>query len=96
MVQSGYKQARTKKGNKAHHTMGSTAESMMHQDANPLQRLMQAPPKSKPPVRPSTGKKPKPIQQRPQTAKPRQPAQSYKQFIASQSNRAGRSQRNNQ
>ena len=58
MVQSGYKQARTKKGNKAHHTMGSTAESMMHQDANPLQRLMQAPPKSKPPMaRPMTGKK---------------------------------------
>ena len=89
---SKYQQARGKKGL----VPGKQLSAEVMPEQNPLQRLKQAPPKSKPPVRPSTGKKPKPIQQRPQTAKPRQPAQSYKQFIASQSNRAGRSQRNNQ
>ena len=56
-AQSKYAQARTKK-NTAKQMMSNTAESNM-QDHNPLHRLMQAPPKSgRPPVRPSTGKKP--------------------------------------
>ncbi len=61
--------------------MSNTVESS--HEPNPLQRLMQAPPKSRAAIpRPNTGKKAKTMQ-RPQTAKPRQPAQSYKQFIAS-------------
>ncbi len=49
--------------------MSNTVESS--HEPNPLQRLMQAPPKSRAAIpRPTTGKKAKTMQ-RPQTAKPR-------------------------